>query len=124
MTYDPLSPEGDPLGPPAIPTEVHCLHCGQEYESYLIEWRIKICSDGKQRGFWSCPIPGCDGVGFGCDLLPTDPDYQDEHGGWVHLDDDEDGEDWDEAEDDLPEDLEMGGDTERPGGDIDEQLPW
>ena len=40
-TYDPLDPAGDPFGPPAVPTSVGCLHCGQEYDSYLIEWRIE-----------------------------------------------------------------------------------
>jgi hypothetical protein len=87
----------DPFRPPEIPTEVGCLHCQQVYESYLIEWRERTCADGKVRGFWCCPTPGCDGAGFGFDILPTDPEYQDEHGGWIRDDDaDEDDEGLDE----------------------------
>ena len=33
-------------------------------------------------------------MGFGCDLLPTDPDYQDEHGGRVHDEDETDDSDF------------------------------
>lgn len=78
---NPLEPDGDPFGPPAISAMVGCLHCGQEYDSYRIEWRILDTANGP-HGFWCCPIPGCDGRGFGFDILPTDPDYRDEHGGW------------------------------------------
>lgn len=78
--YDPLNPETDCFKPPAIPTEVCCLHCGCEYESYLIEWRVEQSVDGKQHGFWCCPTPGCDGRGFGFDILPTDPEYVGEDG--------------------------------------------
>jgi hypothetical protein len=88
----PPDPENDPFGPPAANTEVGCLHCGEVYDSYRIEWRERTDVDGKLRGFWCCPIPGCDGIGFGFDILPTDPNYQDEYGGWVHDGD----EDWDE----------------------------
>ncbi len=94
----PSDPETDPFRPPAIPTEVGCLHCGQEYESYLIEWRVETDANGKEAGFWCCPTSGCDGKGFGFDILPTDPTYQDERGGWVQSDDDEIGEDNDEAD--------------------------
>ena len=96
---DPLSPEGDPFGPPAVPTLVACLHCGQEYDSYLIEWRIEQTPSGP-HGFWCCPMPGCGGVGFGFDILPVDPNYQDERGGWVH--DDESDEDDSEPDSDFP----------------------
>jgi hypothetical protein len=89
MSLDPTDREGDIFAPPAIPTEVGCLHCGEEYESYLIEWRVKTSSDGKEQGFWCCPTPGCDGRGFGFDLLPLDPEYQDEHGGWIHTDEED-----------------------------------
>jgi hypothetical protein len=92
MSHDSLSPEGDPFYPPAIPTLVFCLHCRQEYESYRIEWRIHTDADGKQHGFWCCPIEGCGGVGFGCDIFPVDKDYQDERGGWCWDDDGEDDE--------------------------------
>jgi hypothetical protein len=80
--------QSDPFKPPAIPTTVGCIHCGREYESYLIEWRVETKADGSQQGFWCCPTPGCDGMGFGFDILPTDPDYQDENGGWIHDEDD------------------------------------
>jgi len=83
----------DPFRPPEIPTEVGCLHCQQVYESYLIERRERTCADGNVRGFWCCPTPGCDGAGFGFDILPTDPDYQDERGGWIRDDDSEEDDD-------------------------------
>lgn len=89
---DPTSPDGDPFGPPTVNTEVCCLHCNETYDSYLIEWRVETLSDGREHGFWCCPMSGCDGRGFGFDILPTDPHYRDEHGGWV-WDDDEDLED-------------------------------
>src|SRR5438552_14924820 len=91
--YDPLDPSGDPFGPPAVPTLVACLHCGEEYESDRIEWRVEQDADGRPHGFWWCPTTGCDGKGFGFDILPVDPNYRDEHGGWVHDDEeaDEDG---------------------------------
>ena len=59
----------------------------EQYQSHLIEWRIETDADGKQHGFWCCPTPDCGGMGFGFDILPTDPNYRDEHGGWVHCDD-------------------------------------
>lgn len=89
MDYDPLDSQGDPFKPPAIPIEVQCVHCGREYESYLIEWRVETDADGTPHGFWCCPTPGCGGHGFGFDILPTDPEYRDEHGGWVWDDDEE-----------------------------------
>ena len=76
-------PETDPFRPPDIPTEVQCLHCGREYESYLIEWR-QWREHGEPFGAWCCPMPGCDGRGFGFDLLPTDPDYDaEQRAGWL-----------------------------------------
>ncbi len=87
MANDPTDPENDPFYPPAIPTLVGCLHCGEEYESYQIEWRIETDTDGNPHGFWCCPTPGCDGKGFLFDIFPIDPDYQDERGGWVWTDD-------------------------------------
>ena len=101
MSDNPLDPTGDPFGPPEVSVEVECLHCGQQYQSHLIEWRIETDADGNLHGFWCCPTPGCGGVGFGFDILPTDPDYRDERGGWVHCDDEYDEEDFDE--DDLGE---------------------
>jgi hypothetical protein len=94
MSYDPLDSQSDPFKPPALSTQVFCLHCCQEYESYLIEWRIETAADGSPHGFWCCPTPDCDGRGFGFDIFPIDPDYRDEDGElmWVQ-DEEEDGED-------------------------------
>ena len=119
MHDDDISPsKDDPFGPPEIPTEVGCLHCGETYESYLIEWRVRTAHDGKPHGFWCCPTPGCGGIGFGFDILPTDPDYQDENDGWVH-DYDEDDEDCLESDEDSIE----GESTSEPS-DNDNELPW
>jgi len=101
--YDPLDSSSDPFGPPAISVLVSCLHCGESYESYRIEWRIETDSDGKPHGFWCCPIEGCDGKGFGFDILPVDPNYRDENGGWV-WDDDEESEGEDDSVDGAAED--------------------
>jgi hypothetical protein len=95
MADNPLDSAGDPFGPPEVSIEVECLHCGQQYDSYLIEWRIATDAEGKQHGFWCCPTPGCSGMGFGFDILPTDPNYRDERGGWVHCDDED--EEYDEG---------------------------
>ena len=92
-----LDPIGDPFGPPTISTLVGCIHCGQEYDSYRIEWRIEQTRSG-QQGFWCCPIPGCDGRGVGFDILPVDPNDRDERGGWVH-DDELVDEDFDDVDD-------------------------
>ena len=112
MADDPLDPQGDPFGPPEVSIEVECLHCGEQYDSYRIEWRVTTDADGKQHGFWCCPTPGCGGMGFGFDILPTDPDYQDERGGWVWCDDE------DSDEDDLDEDFlpEASNDSRKPSG--------
>jgi len=101
MPRDPLEPD-DVFNPPAIPTKVGCLHCGQTFESYLIEWRIETGYDGQPRGFWCCPTPGCDGRGFGFDILPTDPDYIGEDGEriWVDDESDEDADEFDLFDDD------------------------
>jgi hypothetical protein len=110
MAHDPLDPSADPFHPPEIPTEVRFLHCGEEYDSYLIQWRVETGPDGKQQGFWCCPTPGCGGCGFGFDILPTDPEYQDERGGWVSDDEDDpdeagsNGEDYSDEDDCSDED--------------------
>ncbi len=125
--YDPLDASADPFRPPDVPTLVACLHCGQEYDSYRIEWRIERDSEGRPHGFWCCPVPGCDGKGFGFDILPVDPEYRDERGGWVC--DDE------ELEEATAEELLAGGLEPEPPetgaepkglspGDEDEALPW
>ncbi len=130
MVYDPLDPQADPFHPPAIPTEVGCLHCGKEYESYLIEWRVETGADGTQQGFWCCPTPGCGGRGFGFDIFPTDPHYQDERGGWVCDEEEEsDGEEYSEDEEDsesgdVPDcSSETETDEDAEGG-RDEELRW
>ena len=118
-TSDPCDPAGDPFGPPKVPTLVGCLHCQEIYESYLIEWRLEPDRNGEMRGWWCCPTPGCDGKGFWMDILPTDRDYEDEHGAWVHCDDDET--DLDDGDVDLPDPPASG----QSGGSSDEdQIPW
>ena len=104
--YDPLDKANDPFGPPAQPVEVGCLHCGGRFMSDQITWRIETDAEGKQHGFWCCPDPTCDGRGFGFDLLPTDPNYRDENGGWVYDDDDDedyDDDEFDEFDDNAPD---------------------
>jgi len=78
--YDPLDSARDCFHPPSIPTLVHCLHCGEEYDSYLIDWRIETDRDGKKHGFWCCPTEDCDGIGFGFDIHPVDDDWMDPDG--------------------------------------------
>jgi len=102
-SHDPTDPTGDPFGPPPISTEVFCLHCGEEYDSYRIEWRVLDMEDGSKHGFWCCPIEGCDGKGFGFDIFPTDPEYRDENGEAMWTTDDED----DSYEEDFLEDEEF-----------------
>lgn len=124
MGYDPLNPDTDVFRPPAIPTLVGCLHCGEAYDSYRIEWRILQSATGEPHGFWCCPIPGCDGKGFGFDILPVDPDYQDERGGWVR-DSDEGDDEFDESEGEQFLDEEKPSpDGEKQAKDDDEPLPW
>jgi hypothetical protein len=81
----------DPFRPPDIPTEVHCLHCDEEYESYLIRWVPHRDADPTE-GFWCCATQGCDGKGFCFDIWPTDPDWRDENGEkvWSYDDDSDD----------------------------------
>ncbi len=124
--YNPLDPAGDPFGPPAIPTLVGCIHCGQEYDSYRIEWRIEPDAEGRPHGWWCCPIPGCDGKGFGFDILPVDPNYQDEHGGWVHDDEEiEDDEESEESDDAEAERFQGGGrPIDESNGDGEESVPF
>jgi hypothetical protein len=124
--YDPLDANADPFRPPTIPTLVACLHCGQEYDSYRIEWRVRRDAEGRLHGFWCCPIPGCGGLGFGCDILPVDPEYRDERGGWVR--------DSDTTDEEAFVEEWLASDTEKPGSDAesgdpppseeDESPPW
>lgn len=105
MSHLPPEAYDDCFRPPAIPTEVFCLHCHQVYESYRIEWRENAHRRGTNDlpGFWCCPTPGCDGKGFGFDIFPTDPEYVGEHGGPMWCDDDEDEFDEFEASDEFDE---------------------
>jgi hypothetical protein len=119
--YNPLDPDGDPFHPPEIATLVFCLHCRQEYDSYRIEWRVFTDADGKAHGFWCCPMPGCDGKGFGFDILPVDPEYRDERGGWFSDDDDDSepaGDDSGTSENAEPDN------ASEPEDGEDEVLPW
>jgi hypothetical protein len=126
--YNPLDAQADPFRPPEIPTLVSCLHCGEEYDSYLIEWRVLTDADGRPHGFWCCPIDGCDGKGFGFDIFPVDPEFQDERGGW--FDDDEDDID---DEDDEDDEFDFEAESEFSAGeedqndaahDGDDDVPW
>ncbi len=114
----PLDPDDDPFRPPAVPTMVGCLHCGREYESYLIEWRVGINGEGKPEGFCCCPTPGCHGLGFGFDILPTDRNYRDENGGW-YCDDEEDDDEQHAYEEDDEVAWGDGGLDDPQGGDQD-----
>ncbi|MCX7424316.1 MAG: hypothetical protein NTW96_01555 [Planctomycetia bacterium] len=100
MIHDPLDSRRDCFKPPDTPVEVCCLHCDETYQSDRIAWRVEASADGGRQGVWCCPTPGCGDVGFGFDILPTDPNYRDENGGWVCFDEDQ--------EDDEPD--------EEPGG--------
>jgi hypothetical protein len=99
MSDNPLDPSTDPFKPPAIPTAVSCLHCGEEFDSYLIEWRVETDKGGSPMGFWCCPTPGCDGKGFGFDIFPLDPDYLDENGDRMWSSDEEEDDDIEEFDD-------------------------
>jgi len=113
MEYDPLNSDSDPFGPPAISTVVHCIHCGEEYDSYKIEWRIERDADGKEHGFWCCPMEDCDGKGFGFDIFPVDPEYRDENGELMWCsDEDEDDDDLDNFDDDESDFLDFEDDDE------------
>ncbi len=94
-------PQADCFRPPDVPILVHCMHCNCEYESYLIKWEEVALTD-RILGFWHCPTPGCDGVGFGFDILPADPDWEAPDGafGWAdsEYDDEEDGDPWGEED--------------------------
>lgn len=85
VTEPDLPPEAlqDHMKPPDVSTLVHCLHCGEEFESLEIIWvpftDEEMKRDGKSSmlGMWRCPIEGCDGAGVAFDMWPVDPDYVD-----------------------------------------------
>src|SRR5260221_11653180 len=87
----------DNFHPPEISILVHCLHCGEEYDSWQIEFREGEGPTGN-AGAWCCPTPGCDGVGFCFDIFPVDPEWTDENGERVWFDDGEDEEEYDEED--------------------------
>ena len=92
---DPDAPIKDGMHPPTQPQLVGCLHCGEEYDSWRIEWRV----NDRGHGFWCCPTPGCGGAGFGMDIWPADFD---DDGTWT----DADGRElhWDFGDDEEDED--------------------
>lgn len=125
---DPDVPVKDGMHPPTIPEMVHCIHCDEEYDSWRIEWRVLEYPDGTTHGFWCCPIPGCDGKGFGVDIYPVDfpPDgcWKDEDGREIQMvwdDDEEDGEEGDGEIDGWGGDPP---DTPGPSEPLDDDLPF
>jgi len=95
-----LDPDADCFKPPPGSILVECVHCGEEYESYLIEWRV-FDRSGRKMGFWCCPTEGCGGAGFGFDIFPIDPEDCERFG--IHFcdDDESDEEEYDEDEADF-----------------------
>ena len=119
--------ERDPFRPPTVPVIVHCLHCDQEYESYLIHW-VECAIESDSPGFWCCPTPGCDGKGFGFDIFPVDPDYRDEEGNLMWMEDDDD-EEYDEVDECVErnleaEDREVDSGRPPPVEDAEDDIPW
>lgn len=117
------SDDRDPFGPPATPTLVGCLHCHQEYESYLIERRQEPDGQGVLSWWWCCPTEGCGGRGFGFDILPVDRTWRSEDGmsGWFDdgYDEDEEYDDeWDELDHPTPDPDEKDGPDKKDEGDI------
>jgi len=99
-------PYADPMRPPDVPKLVVCIHCGEEFESWKMQWQVRDESAGDLRGIWCCPTPGCGGAGYLFDIFPVDPADAD-NDGWVEFDDDEDLDDaadglddWDDLADD------------------------
>jgi len=78
----PPDPDTDLDKPPAQPTPVRCEHCGREYSSADMVWWVDEDAEPEEyvESGWRCPTPGCDGMGFGRDVRPTDPDYVDADG--------------------------------------------
>ena len=81
----------DCFAPPETSTLVHCLHCREIYESYLIWFDERPGPEGPDgaEGFWTCPTAGCGGLGFTFDIWPIDPDYHNEETGERLYDEDE-----------------------------------
>jgi hypothetical protein len=79
----------DCFGPPEKPVECFCLHCGHIYMSDLL---LAVNVDGTTH--YACPVKGCDGMGYKFDIFPVN-DEDDENGGWIDCDEDEE---FDEAD--------------------------
>jgi hypothetical protein len=103
--------------------EVHCLHCGREYDSYLIWWDEELI-DGKRSGFWRCPTPGCSGAGFGFDIWPVDPEYRDEDGELIWCDDEDNDEAYEEDDEGLDADPHDEFSPSEGDGWDNESVPW
>ena len=86
--------------------------------------RIETCRDGTQRGFWCCPIAGCDGRGFCFDIFPTDPDWRDEHGERVWVDDKEDLDEADADDKIMDEGDKPNGQVRKPPSPDDFDIPF
>jgi hypothetical protein len=114
-----LDPDADCFKPPPGCVVVECLHCGEEYDSYRIEWRV-FDSDKGPQGFWCCPIEGCDGVGFGFDIFPVDPDECAQFG--IEVWEDDEDENYDDEADWL--DKNPGSSDDRPPSDSDDEIPY
>lgn len=63
LTGGDLQGDVDPFGPPSPPVFVECLHCKKKYMSDQMRSR---------DGLWCCPVPGCDGAGYGFDIHKVD----------------------------------------------------
>lgn len=66
--------------PPDDPIEVICLHCGEKYRSDTMVFGPLRPDDDDPLEMWHCPTEGCDAGGFGLDIFPTDPSWQDPKG--------------------------------------------
>ena len=95
-----IDPQEDGMHPPSIPQLVECVECGEEYDSWRIEWRVTRDAAGRVHGWWVCPVPGCGGAGFGFDIWPVDYDetgtWTDSDGREMHVGCTDDDDDFDE----------------------------
>lgn len=67
--------------PPKEPLLVHCIECGQEYESSRI-WFDTTSATADLDGIWRCATPNCGGIGYGFDIFPADGSPGGLDGGW------------------------------------------
>ena len=85
--------------------------------------------EGTPPGFSCCPTPGCDGKGFGFDTFPIDPDYRDEQGNRMWMEDDDDDEEYDAVDEYVArerevEDREVDAGRQPPVEDAEDDIPW